>query len=289
MGLAQERWHELLEQVKVDDGLPTWEQAGKWTEDKLFFWKKYIDITTKAMSHNQAFPNGLVYVDLFAGAGVCVLKVMNKRFPGSALIAASAPEPFSRIIACEKKRELAEACRIRLSNSAVSERCEVLTGDCNSLIHGIVQKIPKSTLTLAFIDPKGLDAKFSTIKTLAKQARADLVILFADAYDICRNEWQYYHSNPNSKLDQVLGPESQWREILKKAGYPKGFRKRSLFAGIYKDQLRRLLGYEYFGDRVMKSCGRPMYRLVYASRSKLGLKFWEEAVKEDSSGQKELF
>ena len=36
--MAKDRWHELCEQVEEDDGLPTWDEAGHWTKDKLFFW-----------------------------------------------------------------------------------------------------------------------------------------------------------------------------------------------------------------------------------------------------------
>ena len=43
-------WDELCEKVKQPDGFPTWEEAGAWTKDKLYFWKRYIDITTTAMT-----------------------------------------------------------------------------------------------------------------------------------------------------------------------------------------------------------------------------------------------
>ena len=117
--MAKDRWPELCKLVEEDDGLPTWDEVGHWTEDKLYFWHRYIEITTSAMVGNPTFPDGLVYVDLFAGAGICTLKESKRRIPGSVLIAANAAKPFTRIIACEKTPELADACRARLENTPV--------------------------------------------------------------------------------------------------------------------------------------------------------------------------
>jgi three-Cys-motif partner protein len=286
-------WHELCDKYKEPDGLPTWEEAGQWTKDKLYFWKKYIDITTKAMCGDRgrrAFPGGLVYVDLFGGAGVCAIKGRSaRRFPGSAIIAAHAPKPFEKIIVCEKDTSLAKACRARLDKTAVAGRCEVLVGDCNQLVDEVVRKIPQRALTLAFIDPKALDVEFSTVATLSKNARVDFVVLFADAIDINRNAEHVYRSDPNSNLDRFLGPDSNWREKLDKLENPSHVTRRKLFAEIYQRQLTRLLGFKFFEEKVMTCKKLPLYRLVYASNDNLGLKFWKEALKEDSGGQRDLF
>jgi three-Cys-motif partner protein len=293
MERAIDSWHELCEKYSLPDGLPTWEEAGRWTRDKLYFWKRYIDITTKAMCGERgarAFPDGVVYVDFFGGAGVCSIKGHpDRRFPGSAIIAAHAPKPFAKIIACEKDKSRAEACRVRLGNTSVADRCEVLEGDCNELVGQLVSKIPRRALTLAFIDPKGLDVQFSTVTTLSNNARVDFVVLFADALDINRNAEHVYRSDPRSKLDQFLGPDSNWREELDNLENPDHVTRRRLFAEIYQRQLKRLLGFEFSNEKVMTCKGRPLYRLVYASKSDLGLKFWKDALKEDSDGQRELF
>jgi len=241
------------------------------------------------MVGNRNWPQGLAYVDLFAGPGICTLKESKRRIPGSTLIAANTTKPFGRIIAVEENSVRADACRARLERTLVGKRCHVLTGDCNGLIDEVVSLIPKGSLTLAFIDPTGLHAKFSTVKKLADNARADLVILFADAYDINRNAETYYRGNPDSKLDQVLGPDSGWEGKLDAMGHATSVAKRKLFAKIYREQLRRHLGYEYFSDRVMSGKQGPLYRLIYASKDKLGLKFWDEALKKDSQGQRNLF
>jgi len=275
--------------VENDDGLPTWDEAHHWTEQKLYFWYRYLDITTDAMFDKPIFRGGLVYVDLFAGAGVCTLKDSGKRIPGSVFIASQMAKPFCNIIACEENKDYAEACKLRLGNTLVKNRCHVLQGDCNQLIDQVVSLIPPDTLTIVFVDPKGLDAHFSTIGKLSKEARADFVILFADAYDINRNAEYYYMKDPNSKLDQVLGPDSKWREKLSNLSNHSGDNIRKLFSDIYKEQLIKHLDYEFFGHQRIKNPKGPLYRLIYASKHERGLDFWNKAVGKDVGGQRKLF
>lgn len=287
--MASDRWHELCMSVGEDDGLPTWDEAHHGTEQKLYFWHRYIQITTSAMVGNPAFPDGIVYVDLFAGAGICTLRESKKRIPGSVLIAANAPKPFARIIACEENPTFAKTCRTRLSRTVVKSRCHVLVGDCNRLIDEIVALIPHRSLTLAFVDPKGLDAQFQTMAVLSRERRVDFVALFPDAYDISRNAEYRYRKDPNSKLDQNLGPDSGWRKRLDSHDNPTGIKKRRLFAEIYIEQLKRHLGYRHFRQATIPLEGRPLYSLIYASKHELGLKFWDEALKKEASGQRRLF
>jgi len=48
MAKLQDRWPELCRLVETDDGLPT-REVGPWAEDKLYFWNRYLDITSRAM------------------------------------------------------------------------------------------------------------------------------------------------------------------------------------------------------------------------------------------------
>ena len=287
--MAKDRWPDLCKLVAQDDGLPTWEEARHWTAKKLYSWHRYVEITTTAMVGRDQWRGGLVYVDLFAGAGVCTLKDTNERIPGSALIAAYAAKPFSRIIACEENADLAEALKARFANTLAGRRCHVLTGDCNDLIGEVVGLIPQGSLTLAFIDPTGLDAEFGTIATLSRSRRADLLVLFADAYDIPRNVEQHYRQNRDSKLDQALGPDCPWRELLDGLTNPTGPSTKCFFRRLYEKQLARHLGYTHFRNKPIESGRGPIYSLVYASKHELGLKFFDEALKKDVGGQRELF
>ena len=48
---------------------PTWEEAGRWTMDKLYFWKQlhrhYHEVLCTVAADSKHFPTVLVYVDLF--------------------------------------------------------------------------------------------------------------------------------------------------------------------------------------------------------------------------------
>ena len=203
----QDRWPELCELVAEDDGLPC-RPAGAWTEHKLFRWNRYLEITTSAMATNTKW-SALVYVDLFGGPGICKLKETKKRFPGSALLAAYAPKPFSKILVCEQKAKVAQALQARLTD-LVGDRASVIVGDCNVQIQKIVDQIPQGALTLAFIDPEGLHIHFETLRTLTKNRRVDLAILLPDGMDIVRNVETTYEKQTDSKLDRFLGPNSVW-------------------------------------------------------------------------------
>jgi three-Cys-motif partner protein len=282
--MPNDRWPELCELVKKDDGLPV-REVRHWTEEKLWFWNRYLEITTTAMVGKPQWKAGLVYVDLFGGPGVLRLKRSRKRIPGSPIIAAHAPKPFRRILVCEQDPKLADACRGRLANSPASDRFAVFTGDCNLMIHQIVTEIPSRALTLAFVDPTGLHAHFKTIEKLANCGHVDLLVLFADAYDIVRNLDRYLQQ-PNSPLDLALGAGSNWRGELKQLSNRSSPNLRKLFAEIFRKQLRTL-GYIRFGERTFESYNRrlPLYRVIYASKHERGLEFWEKVTKKEPDAQ----
>jgi len=282
--MTRDRWRELCQSVEQDDGLPT-RAVNHWTEDKLYFWNGYIHITTTAMVGKPAWSAGLAYVDLFGGPGVCTLKDSKRRIPGSPLIAANAPKPFSKILICEKDSRLAAACKTRLAATASSDCCEVFVGDCNELVQQTASVIPDRALTLAFVDPTGLHAWFETIATLSERGRVDLLLLFADAYDIQRNLSRYWDDR-HSNLDRVLGPGVDWRPEWERLENRSSTYVRRMFADLYKGQMRRLLGYRVFGEQPMSSAKGVLYRLIYASKHERGLDFWHKATKKYASGQK---
>jgi three-Cys-motif partner protein len=282
---SDDRWNELCALVKDDDGFPA-RPAGVWTRDKLRFWDTYISITTPSMAAKWS---ALVYVDLFASTGVCTLP-SGQRIPGSTLIAALAPTPFTKIIACERAPEKADALRGRLQRLSRTKDWNVLTGDCNYLVSEIADQIPPGALTLAFVDPTGLHVHFDTIKTLTQNRSVDLLVLFADRIDIHRN-FQTYASQESSRLDLFFGPSGQkvWRERLHALNSWTTETVCNTMADLYKELLGNELGYVPNAEKWMSNSTTYIYRLIYASRHSLGLKFWNEAIKKDPGGQRSLF
>jgi len=285
--MAQDRWPELCKLYASDDGLPV-RDVGVWTEDKLFFWSRYIDITTRAMVGHRKWPAGLTYVDLFAGSGICRLRGSGKRIPGSTLIAANAPKPFQTILAAELDTDLANALATRLEGTPAASVAKVFPGNCNATIDQIIQSVPKRSLTLGFIDPEALNIDFETVKKLSECGQVDLLILFADRMDLVRNVERYEAESP-SVLDRMMGPHSRWRELWGQQANRSADNICRLFVDEYKSQLKKQLGYRAFGEKVMETKNGPIYRLIFASKNDKGLEFWEKVTQKDRGGQMGLF
>lgn len=285
MAQKKDRWPELCELVAQDDGLPV-REAGSWTEDKLWVWNRYIEITSSAMVGNPKWVGGVAYVDLFGGPGVC--KVGEKRIPGSALLAARAPKRLSKILVCEKKPSLADACQQRLNHFGVQDISQVFIGDCNRLIDSVVECIPRKSLSLAFVDPEGLHAEFKTIARLTTGRQADLLILFADKMDIARNV-EVYASQKESKLDRFMGLDCKWREEWLALNSHDADLVCQLFVRLYKERLETKLGYKAFADQVMRSSKSAIYRVIFATKHPRGEDFWKKISKIDRQGQRSLF
>jgi three-Cys-motif partner protein len=280
----KDRWPELCDRVIADDGLPV-RTVGSWTANKLFYWNRYIEITTSAMVGSPKWAGGVVYVDLFGGPGVCELKETGQRVPGSALLAAYAPKPFSKILVCEKDAATADTCEKRLIAAGCSSSTRVLVGDCNALIDEVAAEIPERSLTLAFVDPEGLHIHFETLRKLTTNRRVDLLVLFADRMDLHRNV-ELYAKQAESNLDRFLGPESDWRAQWQQLPSHDSTRVCNLFADIYRGQFKRLLGYGVFDGQVMRSATSVLYRVIYASKDPKGAEFWQKISRIDRGGQK---
>jgi three-Cys-motif partner protein len=127
-----------------------------------------------------------------------------------------------------------------------------------------------------------------TVQTLSRCGAVDLLILFPDAVDALRNE-QLYFMQSESNLDRVFGSGSNWRDRITQVANASGQNRRELYTEIYLGQLKKLAGYSYFDKVSIRGPAGPLYRLVFATKHELGLKFWRESVKKDLTGQTSLF
>lgn len=286
---GRELWDRMCEFVAIVDDGPVYE-CHPWTLDKLHFLCHYLAVTTTAMVGSRHF-DSLNYVDLFSGSGVCRLKGQpeGKRYPGSPILAAGCEKPFSGLFLVDSNPENTTALRTRLAR--LKPPCDVFTwsDDANAVVNEIAARLPaRRALNILFVDPFSLGVHFTTIESLARGRPMDLVMLFADAIDIVRNVEKYYYPNPDSKLDRLLGEGCDWRKRWEALQNREGRNVREFFAAMYLDQLRGI-GYQHLGTRVIESEYGPMYRLVYASKHELGLKFWNIALTEDRGGERSLF
>lgn len=284
----EDPWRDLCDRYAADDGLEK-RESGFWAEEKLWIWHRYITITTNAMVGHRAWPGGVTYIDLFAGPGICQIRDSKRRFPGSPLIAANTKKPFDTILLCEKSPETANALKQRMDGSLAADRYKLFVGDCNESISDVCKAIPTGSLCIAFIDPTGLHVRMETLKTLSAGRNVDLLILFPEDVDVIRNVEAYYLPSLDSNLDQVLGPDSDWRAGYPRLGSRDAAKMRRFFAVEYLKQLKKHAGFANFSQiQIRGNRRRPLYRLIYASGHPLGKKFFEEAKAKSFSGQRTL-
>lgn len=287
-------WEKACELVVVDDGLPVVSTAGIWTADKLYFLCTYLVQVLEGMHGNSAFPDGIVFVDCFAGTGVCVVTDSDgrqRRYPGSALIAASLQphgKALSKIIAIEKDLAHLDALRTRLQTVGFQGELVCLNVDFNGHAAAVAAAIPRRSLNVAFVDPYALDCHYTAIATLAQSRALDLVILFSDRIDLQRNVETVYYPRHNLKLDDFLGHDSDWRQRFDTLPDRSGLKLRDLFAKLYLDQLRKL-GYDHCDSWALDGPMGPMFRLVFASKHALGLKYCDIARRDRLDGTTTLF
>lgn len=263
-----------------DDGLIL-PEVGQWAKRKYHFLQRYLDIFSTGMKKwSQRH-----YIDLFAGAGFARIKETNEIVAGSPVIAANVKTPFTCIHACERDATKSQALKDRLDRASPPIRHRVVHADANSAIDELLQEVPsRGALCITFVDPYGLHFDFRTAQCLAS-IRSDLIVLLADRMDVMRNWETYYRDNPESRLDSFLG-DPGWREgFLNKPSEALVTEFRERYIGRL-----RTLGYEHFdSEPVQNSQGVSIYRLLFATRNPVGLKFWRQASLIDEQGQRGLF
>jgi len=250
--------------------------VGLWSKDKHYYLKRYIDIFSKAMHKKWKV---LCFIDFFAGPGKCFVRPTGEEIDGSPLIALQTAYEFSQYFFVDKDDTAIAALDQRLTDNSQYHKIKMSCGDANNQVKYIVELIPDEALALAFIDPTGWDFTFSSMEILASK-RVDLMMNLPIFMSLKRN-LQKFRQMDHCKLDDAIG-DTEWRlyttegEIIQ----------------YYKRKLNKL-GYKKVesGDEISirTSANVPLYSLLFASKHPLGHKFWQEACKIDSSGQRQLF
>ncbi len=170
--------------IKIaNDGIPI-RCVGGWSKEKLYYLKKYVDTFTTSMRNK--WKGEIYYIDLFAGPGKCIVRDNEEEIDGSPLISLNTKYPFKEYYFVDMNLDACAALEERCREHKYIERIRIINDDCNKAVHDIIDNIPKRSLSLAFIDPTGLEPKFQTIEKLA-QRKVDLIIIFHDSIAIGRN------------------------------------------------------------------------------------------------------
>lgn len=259
-----------------EDGLVMNEDVGSWSDLKYRLIQYYGYLFTKSM---QGKWKGLVYVDLYAGAGQSRVKGTGEILLGSPLIALSLGIQFDQYIFCEQNQDKLEALKARVAQRFPEANVKFIHGDCNLQIDQILKLIQRNTLGVCLIDPYDLGIKFETVRKLAGY-KLDLLCLLALHMDANRAYSQYIKTS-STKVDLFVGTanwRSEWDAIVQaKKDFP-------IFLAGYFAKKMEALGFKETPTHTMQLIRTddknvPKYHLALFSGDPLAYKLWEEVRK----------
>jgi three-Cys-motif partner protein len=292
----------------LDDGRPT-RSVHPYDRIKMHLWGGIVNASATAMKNKWS--GRRTCIDLFASYGLNRIADSGELCWGSALLALHADDGFDTYIFCDKdprathvlceriadpiyfgmpvfdldiRGESAGARATEIKGAVTSgPKVVVITGDANEapiFIRALMPAWERNRYALALIDPPSLSFWWESLEALTFNERMDLMLLFAEGMDLNRN-LDRYSAQERSKLDRFIGT-TEWRDLLRARRPTIALRE------FYKGRMRKLLNYEAFGsyDRpVRNSRQAELYKLIYASKIKLGSDLWDKVNKDEPDGQ----
>jgi three-Cys-motif partner protein len=230
-----------------------------------------------------------VYIDLYAGSGLCRIKGRSQVLLGSPLIALSVDASFDRCIFCEGDPNRFSALKTRVERDYARHDTHLIPGKFEEHIDEICSKIPSKSLALCFVDPFNCDFDIDNLKKISKCAHGvDFLCLLAVHMDAKRNIVNYMQ--PDSKIDRMLG-NTTWRARWNnRVDIHEDFAK---FLAVEFASSMSEVGYLNTPLHQMKEVKTydknvPLYYLAMFSKSQTAFKLWEQVLKY-STPQLDLF
>lgn len=268
--------------------------VGAWGMQKIYHLVQYFGIFSNGMKNKW---NGeLNYIEICSGPGRCVSRKDGMEFDGTAMsiLKHSAYKNVKNALFFDFNEVVVETLNKRIDALNVNN-AKALFGDYSkpeALCEIIRKSINTNSLNLVFIDPTDCSVPFTLIMHIKKiLPNADLIINLASGTDFNRNVIMALlkpdsYSKTVSKYSKFLGATDFFKNDVNiefaTAGNNQSLRNN--FRESYKNSLQQI-GYEYFDFKQIKH----YYDLLFASKHKTGLTFWEKANKIGFDGQRELF
>ena len=250
--------------------------SGERAKRKHYYLGNYCGITTKSMKSKWR----LVYLDVMAGPGCCKRKGTLEEFPGSPFVALE--HEFSEYIFVEEDDGLADALRQRVIKHPKSKKVRIHNENWVHLAESGKLQFDNSTLVVAFVDPTGISqVPMSAMRQLARNPHIDLLVTIQYRLGIVWNAPQYQKAENDTVLDAFLDSRD-WRDWDSQD--PTKFGRKAI--EHFSKEICRL---GFIGTRhVSVPESQPLYRFTLFSRHALAGTFWNEVLKIDEKGQREL-
>ena len=242
----------------------------------------------------QTAPNR-VYVDAFAGDPHNVIKGTGREFPGSPELALRASPPFTHIRLFEKNPSRAKRLRELATRGGVSG-LQVVEGDCNEEMAGVLRGLPVQAPTFAFLDPDGMELRWKTIWAIADHKRAyaertgrskvEMWILFCTSGIVrmlgSKREEAVRRGFPH-KVAELYGARGPWERIweARLSGELEPGDAKKAYLYLYMDRLADL-GYKHLLVRPIKpNRGNELYAMIFVTDSLAGKSIMSWAQEKD--------
>ena len=251
---------------------------GYWTKGKLDILRRYLDAFTTT-TKNKASER--IYIDAFAGTPENRDRLTDEPLEGSATIALSIDDPpFTRLRFFETRAN-ASVLEAHLLERFPNRDPQVFGGDCNELIPMELQRLRRLNWapTFAFVDPNGMEARWCTLRALARFKRgrrykAELFLLFAPPMfsRVLPVDGREVRPTDVDVISQMYGT-MEWRHIylarLKNKLEPSQAREEYL--NLMRWRLENNLGYRWTHPiEVHNERGHIIYYMIFATDNDAG-------------------
>ncbi|MBD3275677.1 MAG: three-Cys-motif partner protein TcmP [Candidatus Marinimicrobia bacterium] len=275
--------------------------GGSWTQDKLERLRKYLDAYMKIFSANpRAKYLDTMYIDAFAGTGFLqrgddedglesLFMLSNDEdaqsfLKGSAQIALETKPPFSKYIFIERNERHAEELNLLKNEfSDLENKIQIIKDNANKYLPKLCTDTNwNNRRAVVFLDPYGMQVKWSTIQALAETQAVDLWILFP--LGLAVNRLLKRNTVPKGawaeRLTDIFGTDSWINEFYEKSQQTglfegeMGFIKTTNFDGISRYFVKRLKTiFEKVAENplpLVNSRNNPLYLLCFAASNPKG-------------------
>jgi three-Cys-motif partner protein len=252
-------------------------KSGLWAKRKHHYLRNYCGITTKSMRKKWR----LVYLDVMAGPGLCKIKETGEEFPGSPIIALD--HDFHEFILIEDDPQLADALKQRVAKHPKASLVEILPKNWVEIAKQGRLRFDDNALVVAFVDPTGISqVPMKAMLQLTQNRRIDLLVTIQHSLGITWNVPQYIKSESGQTALDAFLDSGDWRKWKWKAASE--FARKAIDAFSERIQEEGFVGMRH----ISVPPDQPLYRFTLFSRHPLAEKFWNEILKIDETGQREL-
>jgi three-Cys-motif partner protein len=261
----------------ASDGKPAL-SLGVWFMDKLHYLREYCDIFSTGMKNKWKHR---IYIDLFSGPGICIIKDTGNEQFGSPLISLNCRTPFTQYYFIDENKFFIETLNCRTQDYKSDKN--FINKDCNEAIGELLIKLPKTdSIFFTFVDPYNFEIEFKSIKKLTNKRHMDLLITFHIG-----NLKRSIHQ-PSQRMKAFFPPLDWERLYIDSSGGDRIHER--LLLDKYEEGLKEI-GYSYFDDCVLtyNIKNAPLYYLIFATKDIRGKDFYSKISMRSRTGQSRWF